>query len=126
MHRLARALYFGLAGYAIPSFWLGLVGLVVFYANLQWVGGPGRIDIFLDGLVPVHTGLLLVDWDEPAGPGTEVRVVDAVPDDVATPQFLTSLVDTVLGVTPVQHHVEVRKRRERRDIPVREEDTRLF
>jgi peptide/nickel transport system permease protein len=51
----------GLAGYAIPSFWLGLVGLVVFYANLQWVGGPGRIDIFLDGLVPVQTGLLLVD-----------------------------------------------------------------
>jgi hypothetical protein len=73
------------------------------------------------------TGLLLVDWDEPAGPGTEVRVVeDAVPADLATPQFLTALVDTVLAVTPVQHHVEVRRRRERREIPVREEDTRLF
>jgi hypothetical protein len=73
------------------------------------------------------TGLLLVDWDEPAGPGTEVRVVgDAVPADLATPQFLTALVDTVLAVTPVQHHVEVRQRRERREIPVREEDTRLF
>ena len=51
----------GLAGYAIPAFWLGLVGLVLFYAKLRWVGGPGRIDIFLDGTVPVRTGLLLLD-----------------------------------------------------------------
>ncbi|WP_051294257.1 ABC transporter permease [Gemmobacter nectariphilus] len=51
----------GLAGYAIPAFWLGLVGLVLFYAKLRWVGGPGRIDLFLDGIVPVRTGLLLVD-----------------------------------------------------------------
>lgn len=51
----------GLAGYAIPAFWLGLVGLVLFYAKLHWVAGPGRIDIFLDGMVPVRTGLLLVD-----------------------------------------------------------------
>jgi peptide/nickel transport system permease protein len=51
----------GLAGYAIPAFWLGLVGLVIFYAKLRLVGGPGRIDIFMDGMVPVRTGLLLVD-----------------------------------------------------------------
>lgn len=51
----------GLAGYAIPAFWLGLVGLVLFYAKLRWVGGPGRIDIFLDGMVPVRSGLLLLD-----------------------------------------------------------------
>lgn len=50
-----------LAGYAIPAFWLGLVGLVIFYAKLRWVGGPGRIDIFMDGMVPVRTGLLLID-----------------------------------------------------------------
>lgn len=50
-----------LAGYAIPAFWLGLVGLVIFYAQLRWVGGPGRIGIFLDGTVPVRTGLLLID-----------------------------------------------------------------
>lgn len=69
------------------------------------------------------TGLLLVDWDDPAGPGTTVRVVpEAVPDDVAAPQFLTALIDRVLAVTPVQHHVEVRRRRERRDIPVQEAD----
>jgi peptide/nickel transport system permease protein len=51
----------GLAGYAVPAFWLGLVGLVVFYAQLRWVGGPGRIDIFLDGMVDPVTGLLLID-----------------------------------------------------------------
>lgn len=51
----------GLAGYAIPAFWLGLVGLALFYANLRWVGGPGRIDIFMEGIVPSRTGLLLID-----------------------------------------------------------------
>ncbi|MDO5643407.1 MAG: ABC transporter permease [Paracoccus sp. (in: a-proteobacteria)] len=51
----------GLAGYAIPAFWLGLVGLVVFYARLRLVGGPGRVDLFLDGIVPARTGLLLID-----------------------------------------------------------------
>ncbi len=31
----------GRAGYAIPAFWLGLVGLVVFYARLRWSAGRG-------------------------------------------------------------------------------------
>lgn len=58
-----------LSGYSIPAFWLGLVGLAVFYAGLGWVGGPGRIDVFYDGIVNPVTGLLLVDsliageWD---------------------------------------------------------------
>jgi len=51
----------GLFGYAVPAFWLGLVGLAVFYARLKWVSGPGRIDIFYDGLVMPVTGLMLVD-----------------------------------------------------------------
>lgn len=51
----------GLLGYSVPAFWLGLVGLAVFYAKLKWVGGPGRIDVFYDGIVPPVTGLLLVD-----------------------------------------------------------------
>ncbi|WP_417260570.1 ABC transporter permease [Celeribacter sp.] len=60
---------FALLGYSVPAFWLGLVGLVVFYAGLGWVGGPGRVDIFYEGLVEPHTGLLLIDsliagdWD---------------------------------------------------------------
>ena len=51
----------GLLGYSVPAFWLGLVGLALFYARLKWVGGPGRLDIFYDGLVTPVTGLLLVD-----------------------------------------------------------------
>jgi peptide/nickel transport system permease protein len=51
----------GLLGYSVPAFWLGLVGLAVFYARLRWVGGPGRLDIYYDGLVPPVTGILLID-----------------------------------------------------------------
>ena len=35
----------GLVGYSMPVFWLGLMGLLVFYGKLGWVGGPGRLDI---------------------------------------------------------------------------------
>lgn len=52
---------FGLLGYTVPAFWLGLVGLAVFYAGLGWVAGPGRVDIFYDGLVPTVTGFLTID-----------------------------------------------------------------
>ncbi len=52
---------FGLLGYSVPAFWLGLVGLAIFYAKLNLVGGPGRLDIFYDGLIPPVTGLILVD-----------------------------------------------------------------
>lgn len=60
---------FALLGYSVPAFWLGLVGLAVFYAGLGWVSGPGRVDIFYDGITPTVTGLLTVDslldgdWD---------------------------------------------------------------
>lgn len=50
-----------LLGYSVPAFWLGLVGLALFYARLGWVAGPGRVDVFYDGLVDPVTGLLLVD-----------------------------------------------------------------
>lgn len=51
----------GLIGYSVPVFWLGLIGLLVFYVKLDWVAGPGRVDIFYDGVVPVVTGLITVD-----------------------------------------------------------------
>lgn len=51
----------GLLGYSVPAFWLGLVGLALFYARLRWVGGPGRLDIFFDGLVTPITGMILID-----------------------------------------------------------------
>ena len=51
----------GLVGYSVPIFWLGLMALLVFYAKLGWVAGPGRIDVAYEfTLVPV-TGLMLLD-----------------------------------------------------------------
>ena len=53
--------FLGLIGYSVPVFWLGLVGLLVFYAKLGWVAGPGRVDFGYDGVVDPVTGLILVD-----------------------------------------------------------------
>ncbi|MCX5515047.1 ABC transporter permease [Kaistia algarum] len=51
----------GLVGYSVPIFWLGLMALLLFYARLDWVAGPGRLDIAYDYLVTPVTGMLLVD-----------------------------------------------------------------
>jgi len=51
----------GLVGYSVPIFWLGLMALLVFYAKLGWVAGPGRIDVAFEYSVPAVTGLLLLD-----------------------------------------------------------------
>ncbi len=51
----------GLFGYSMPVFWLGLMGLLVFYGKLDWVAGPGRLDIFYEDIVPRVTGVILVD-----------------------------------------------------------------
>ncbi|MFN3292934.1 MAG: ABC transporter permease [Gemmobacter sp.] len=63
----------GLAGYSMPVFWLGLMGLLLFYGILGWVGGPGRLDSGFEMMfefdVPRVTGMILVDtalagkWD---------------------------------------------------------------
>jgi peptide/nickel transport system permease protein len=50
-----------LVGYSVPIFWLGLMALVVFYAKLGWVAGPGRIDITYEYTLKAVTGLLLLD-----------------------------------------------------------------
>jgi peptide/nickel transport system permease protein len=50
-----------LVGYSMPIFWLGLMGLLLFYGILGWVGGPGRQGIIYDGMVPTVTGLILID-----------------------------------------------------------------
>ena len=54
-----------LIGYSSPTFWLGLMGLILLYANLGVVGGPGRLDVGFIDSVPARTGLLLVDalWE---------------------------------------------------------------
>ena len=51
----------GLFGYSVPVFWLGLVGLFVFYGKLGWVSGTGRLDVFYDDIVTPHTGVILID-----------------------------------------------------------------
>jgi peptide/nickel transport system permease protein len=59
----------GLLGYSVPVFWLGLMGLLLFYAKLGWTPGPGRLDVGFDDLVTPTTGLILADsalqgeWD---------------------------------------------------------------
>ena len=50
-----------LFGYSVPVFWLGLMGLLIFYAKLGWVAGPGRIDVYYEGVVPAVTGALVID-----------------------------------------------------------------
>jgi peptide/nickel transport system permease protein len=52
---------FGLLGYSTPNFWLGLMGLVLFYATLGWVEGPGRIDTAFQWDIEPVTDLLLLD-----------------------------------------------------------------
>ncbi len=51
----------GLVGYSVPVFWLGLMALLLFYAELGWAAGPGRLDIFYEDTVAPVTGLILVD-----------------------------------------------------------------
>lgn len=59
----------GLIGYSIPVFWLGLMGLLLFYAKLGWVSGPGRIGIAYQDFVDPITNIIMLDaalqgeWD---------------------------------------------------------------
>jgi peptide/nickel transport system permease protein len=59
LDQVARVL--GLFGYSLPIFWLGLMGLLLFYAKLGWVSGPGRISVAFQDFVTPVTGVLLVD-----------------------------------------------------------------
>lgn len=59
----------GLLGYSVPVFWLGLMGLLLFYAKLGWVAGPGRISVLWQDYVTPVTGVIMLDaamqgeWD---------------------------------------------------------------
>jgi peptide/nickel transport system permease protein len=49
-----------LLGVSTPVFWLGLIGLYVFYFRLGWLPGPGRLDVGMPE--PAHiTGMYTVD-----------------------------------------------------------------
>jgi peptide/nickel transport system permease protein len=51
----------GLVGNSAPIFWLGLLGLLVFYAKLGLVAGPGRIDIAYEYTFSSITGFYILD-----------------------------------------------------------------
>jgi peptide/nickel transport system permease protein len=53
--------FISLAGTSLPVFWLGIIGLLIFYLRLGWVAGPGRLDLGYAGLVEPRTGLVIVD-----------------------------------------------------------------
>ena len=53
--------FFGLIGYSVPIFWLGLMGLLVFYVKLDWLPGPGRLDFGYEEMVTPVTGLMTID-----------------------------------------------------------------
>ncbi|MGF9692326.1 ABC transporter permease [Rhizobium sp. 0TCS1.26] len=59
----------GLIGYSVPIFWLGLLALLVFYARLNWVAYPGRMDLVFEFTFTPQTGFYLIDalwqrqWD---------------------------------------------------------------
>ncbi len=53
--------FIGLLSYSTPHFWLGLMGLLLFYASLGWVGGPGRIDFMYEFDLQPVTGFWLID-----------------------------------------------------------------
>jgi hypothetical protein len=72
------------------------------------------------GLGYTATGLCLVDWDDSRPPSDRpVEVLlEPVPEDLRPDKFLAAMVERVLSVTPVAHHVDVRERFEGRHVPI--------
>src|SRR5439155_16003407 len=64
-----------LLGVSSPVFWLGLIGLYVFYFRLGWLPGPGRLDVGMAEPARV-TGMYTVDslltWNcQPSSPASD-------------------------------------------------------
>lgn len=68
------------------------------------------------------TGLALVSWSDD-NPNVKIEL-DRVPKDVRPEQFMTKMIEQILAATSVTHHVKVRSKYERREIPVAEDDTK--
>ncbi|WP_369869651.1 ABC transporter permease [Burkholderia cepacia] len=51
----------GVISYSMPVFWLGLMALTLFYADLGWTSGPGRLDTAFRFLIEPITGSVLID-----------------------------------------------------------------
>ncbi len=90
---------------------------------------PGTVERTIDMLRKLNaesdvydaTCLLVAEWSDADPAGGVALCHDAVPDDVTAAKFLATLVDAVLERTPVDMHVEVRQRREHRELPLDEE-----
>jgi hypothetical protein len=67
------------------------------------------------------TGLALVSWSD-EDPAVKLEL-DRIPEDVRPEQFMTKMIEQILRATSVTHHVDVRGKYERREIPVIEEDS---
>ena len=66
------------------------------------------------------TCIVLADWSDAAFAGVGLRQ-EHVPEDLRTDAFIATLVDRVLERTPIEMHVEVRERRERRELLIDED-----
>lgn len=49
-----------LVGVSMPVFWLGLVGILIFYARLGWAPSPGRLSMQVPP-PPFETGFVIID-----------------------------------------------------------------
>jgi hypothetical protein len=102
----------------------------LFLARSTAAEEPGTLDRLIDMLRKLRgeedvydaTCLILGQWsDPPAFSGVTVRE-DLVPGDLRAGAFLKALVECVLDRTPIDMHVEVRERREHRDLAIDEAD----
>ncbi|WP_395017277.1 ABC transporter permease [Dongia sp.] len=53
--------FVGLVGYSMPIFWLGIMALLIFYAKLDWLPGPGRLDFGYEDIITPVTGIMTID-----------------------------------------------------------------
>jgi hypothetical protein len=91
---------------------------------------PGTFEKALDMLRKLRvesdvydaTSIVLAEWDDNDFSGVTIRT-DAVPDDLSADRFVATLIEAVLDRTPIEMHVEVRNRREHRQLPLSESDS---
>jgi hypothetical protein len=75
-----------------------------------------------DGTGYTATGLVLVDWDSTSPEPTVSVIEGSVPPDLYVGRAIPKMIQQVLRVTPVAHHVRVREQLERRALAVGETD----
>jgi hypothetical protein len=90
---------------------------------------PGTFEKALDMLRKLRvesdvydaTSIVLAEWDDDDFAGVSIRT-DAVPADLSADRFIATLIEAVLDRTPIEMHVEVRGRKEHRQLPLEESD----